>query len=78
MCPETIDLASRLTPNADDVIVVEASEDIAGIKSGDLVLVNTTRIPTIGDLALDGDYLTVHRVGLDSFGVAYCAIHFFG
>jgi hypothetical protein len=73
-----IDLASRLTPQPDNVIVIEASEDIAEVKSGDLVLVDTTLIPAIGDLVLNGESLIIHRLGLESVGVAYCAIHFFG
>lgn len=72
----TIDLAARLTPHPEQTLIVEAVEPLGNIQSGDLVLLDRKRAPSLGDIVLDGDSLAVYESGINALGVAYCSIHF--
>lgn len=73
---DTIDLAARLTPRPEQTLVIEAVETLGSIQSGDLVLLNRSKKPSLGDIVLDGDSLAVYKSGMRALGVAYCSIHF--
>lgn len=65
-----VDLVERLIPNPLQTLVIETP-------TGELVLVDTARIPMPGDTVLNGDNtFTSYEAGLRVSGVAYCSIRF--
>lgn len=72
----TIDLSAILAPHPEQVKIIEAVEPLGDIKSGDLVLLNTARPPTPGNVVLCNESLTVYEPGMAASAVAYCIIHF--